>query len=412
MFEVNSCYGSLQGNYLFSEVAARVTAYESAHPGSDIIRLGIGDVTEPLVPAVIQAIRKATDEMADRHSFRGYGPDQGYEFLRRAIAENDFRSRGLAVSADEIFISDGAKCDTGNIQELLSPNAVIAVTDPVYPVYVDTNVMAGRAGKYNSEKGEYENIVYLPCTAENNFEPPLPEQRVDVVYLCSPNNPTGTALSKKALQKWVDWAADNGALILFDAAYERFISEPDVPHSIYECKGADSCAVEFRSFSKTAGFTGTRCAYTVVPAAVKGAGQDGRMVSLRDMWLRRHATKFNGVSYIVQRGAEAVYSPEGKIQVDAVIRKYLENAAIIRNGLGKIGIEAYGGINSPYVWLKTPGGLKSWDFFDRLLNEIQVVGTPGAGFGRCGEGYFRLTAFNTKENTERAIARLEKLTLT
>ena len=412
MFQINSNFSRLQGSYLFSEIGSRVAAYEAAHPGADIIRLGIGDVTEPLVPAVIQAIKEATDEMAARDTFRGYGPDQGYAFLRDAIAKGDYQSLGVDIDPDDIFVSDGAKCDTGNIQELLSPTSVVAVTDPVYPVYVDTNVMAGRSGEYNRDASEYERIVYLPCTAENHFEPALPSEPVDVVYLCSPNNPTGTALDRPALQKWVDWANESGALILFDAAYERFITQPDIPHTIYQCSGADKCAIEFRSFSKTAGFTGTRCAYTVVPKTVMGEEADGSRVSMHDLWLRRQSTKFNGVSYIVQKGAAAVYTPEGEQQVNAVIHDYLQNAGIILDGLRKIGITAYGGINSPYVWLKTPDDMPSWDFFDLLLDKAQVVGTPGAGFGRSGEGYFRLTTFNTKENTERAIMRLKNLSLT
>ncbi|MBD5560490.1 MAG: LL-diaminopimelate aminotransferase [Clostridia bacterium] len=412
MFEVNSNYGELQGSYLFSEIASRVAAYEQAHPDADIIRLGIGDVTEPLMPAVIEAIKKATDEMASRDTFRGYGPEQGYAFLRDAIAEHDYKALGADISADDIFVSDGAKCDTGNIQELLSPSSRVAVTDPVYPVYVDTNVMAGRAGSYNKEAGQYKQIVYLPCTAENGFDPALPKEKVDVVYLCSPNNPTGTALNQLQLQKWVDWARDTGALILFDAAYERFITQPDIPHTIYQCSGAETCAIEFRSFSKTAGFTGTRCAYTVVPKTVFGQDASGTKVSMHDLWLRRQTTKFNGVSYIVQCGAAAVYTPQGEAEVTEVIDRYLKNARIILDGLAKIGIKAYGGVNSPYVWLQTPNGMPSWDFFDLLLNQAQVVGTPGAGFGSAGEGYFRLTAFNTRENTERAVARLGNLSLT
>lgn len=409
MFAVNDNYGRLQGSYLFSEIGRRVSAFQEAHPDKEIIRLGIGDVTRPLVPAVVDAIKRATDEMANAETFHGYSPDQGYDFLIDAICTHEYRDRGLCVDPEEIFISDGAKCDTGNFQELFSPDARIAVTDPVYPVYVDTNVMAGRSGQWNAETGAYDRIVYLPCTAENDFTPPLPETDVDVVYLCSPNNPTGTAMSRPALQKWVDWANDHGSLIAYDGAYERFITEDGIPHSIYECDGARTCAVEFRSFSKTAGFTGTRCAYTVVPKDLMGRNSAGEKISLHDMWLRRHATKFNGVSYIVQRGAQAVYTPEGSAQVEEVIKDYLKNAAIILAGLKKIGVVAYGGINAPYVWLKTPDGMKSWDFFDRLLQEAAVVGTPGAGFGRCGEGYFRLTAFNTKENTERAIDRIERL---
>lgn len=411
MFEVNTNYLKLKGSYLFAEIARRVQNYADEHPGADIIRLGIGDVTKPLVPAVIDAIREATDEMADSRTFRGYGPDLGYGFLRDPIAKYDYQALGADIHPDEIFVSDGAKCDTGNIQEILSPESVIAVTDPVYPVYVDTNVMAGRSGSWNEEKDEYDGIVYLPCTDENHFVPEIPDMHIDVVYLCSPNNPTGTALTRDELQKWVDWARSEGTLILFDAAYEHFITQADVPHTIYEMKGSEECAIEFRSFSKTAGFTGTRCAFTVVPKALMGSDGNGGKVSMYDLWTRRHTTKFNGVSYIVQRGAAAVYTPEGMQQVDSVIREYLENARIILDGLAQIGIRAWGGVNSPYVWLKTPDGMKSWDFFDKLLYEVQVVGTPGSGFGRCGEGYFRLTAFNTKENTEAAIARMEALNL-
>lgn len=409
MFEVNTNYGRLQGNYLFAEIARRVREYTDENPTKDIIRLGIGDVTKPLVPAIVDAMLEATREMGKPETFHGYGPDQGYDFLREAIAKNDYQEMGADIHPDEIFISDGAKCDTGNIQELLSANDIIAVTDPVYPVYVDTNVMAGRSGEFNDAQGQYENIVYLPCTAENHFSPDLPDRHVDVVYLCSPNNPTGTAMTISELQRWVDWARTSGALILFDAAYERFITDPEVPHSIFELEGAKECAIEFRSFSKTAGFTGTRCAFTVVPKELKGVNAKGDTVSMWDMWLRRCSTKFNGVSYIVQRGAQAAYTEEGKRQIGQDIASYLENAKIILGGLEKLGIEAYGGKNSPYVWLRTPNGMKSWDFFDKLLYEAGVVGTPGSGFGRCGEGYFRLTAFNTKENTQRAIERMETL---
>ncbi len=411
MFKVNSNFSRLQGSYLFSEIAHRVADYTERHPEKDVIRLGIGDVTRPLVPAVVEAINRATEEMAQAGTFRGYGPEQGYAFLREAIAKNDYEARGVAIGTDEIFVSDGSKCDTGNIQELLSADCRIAVTDPVYPVYVDTNVMAGRSGTFDAQAGKYTQITYIPTTAENGFVPAIPQDGVDVVYLCSPNNPTGTALTRAELEKWVEWANETGALILFDAAYERFIREDNVPHSIYEIEGAKTCAIEFRSFSKTAGFTGTRCAYTVVPKALMGKDEAGSSVSLNAMWLRRHTTKFNGVPYIVQRGAEAVYTPEGKRQVEAVIGEYLENAKLIRQGLADIGIVAYGGVNSPYVWLKTPGDMKSWDFFDKLLQEANIVGTPGSGFGSAGEGYFRLTAFNTKENTERAISRLKNLDL-
>lgn len=411
MFKVNPNFKKLHGSYLFSEVSQRADEYIKAHQNEDVIRLGIGDVTRPLAPAVIEAIEKANRELASESTFRGYGPYEGYLFLREAIAEHDYASRGVEISPDEIFVSDGSKCDTGNIQQLFSQDCIIAVTDPVYPVYVDSNVMAGRTGVYDSLTDSYAKIAYLPTTAENNFMPALPEEFADVVYLCSPNNPTGAAMTMAELKKWVDWALENDALILMDAAYERFIQEPAIPHSIYEIDGAKKCAIEFRSFSKTAGFTGTRCAYTVIPKQLEGLVADNEWMSLNDMWMRRQATMFNGVSYIIQRGAEAIYSPEGKAQVEATISAYLENAKIIRDGLEKIGIQAYGGINSPYIWLKTPGEMKSWDFFDKLLNEAQIVGTPGSGFGSAGEGYLRLTAFNTKENTERAINRLSKLSL-
>lgn len=407
MIRVNDNYARLQGSYLFSEIARRVRAYKEAHPDADIIPMGIGDVTRPLPQTVVRALHAATDEMGTAEGFRGYGPEQGYAFLREAIAQNDYAARGAQVDPDEIFVSDGAKCDTGNIQELLSAECVIAVTDPVYPVYVDTNVMAGRSGAFVD--GRFEKIAYLPMRAENGFCPPFPERHADVVYLCSPNNPTGMALNRAQLSAWVEWALANHALILFDAAYERFIATPDVPHSIYEIEGARRCAIEFRSFSKTAGFTGTRCAFTVVPKELMGVGADGSEVSLHAMWNRRHTTKFNGVSYIVQRAAEAVYSPEGRAEVQETIAYYRNNARIIREGLAKLGIDAYGGVDAPYVWLKTPDGLSSWDFFDKLLHSARVVGTPGAGFGAAGEGYFRLTAFNTEENTRRAIERLAKL---
>ncbi len=406
MFKVNPYYKNLQGSYLFSEIARRVAEFSAAHPQAEVIRLGIGDVTCPLVPAVIEAIKKATDEMGAGQTFRGYGPEQGYDFLRESIAAGDYAARGITIGTDEIFVSDGSKCDTGNIQELFSAGCKIAVTNPVYPVYVDTNVMAGRSGAFDATKGEYADIVYLPVTAENGFAPALPSVPVDVVYICSPNNPTGTALKKAELKKWVDWANQNKSLILFDAAYERFITDAEVPHSIYEIKGARACAIEFRSFSKTAGFTGTRCAYTVVPKDLMGGSDGSGEVSLNAMWLRRHTTKFNGVSYMVQRGAEAVYSPMGAAQVEKQVKGYLSNAKIIKEGLERIGIDSYGGVNSPYVWLKTPDGMKSWEFFDKLLSEANVVGTPGSGFGSAGEGYFRLTAFNTEENTRRAVERL------
>ncbi|MEG1473347.1 MAG: LL-diaminopimelate aminotransferase [Christensenella sp.] len=409
MFKVNDNFTRLQGSYLFSEIAHRLSDYTAAHPDEEIIRLGIGDVTRPLAPAVLRAIESATTEMADAKTFMGYGPEQGYEFLRSAICEHDYAARGVKLGLDEIFVSDGSKCDTGNMQELLSADCKIGVTDPVYPVYVDTNVMAGRSGEFDSASGKYTNITYIPTTAENGFVPALPKEKVDVMYLCSPNNPTGTAMTKNELKVWVDWANETGALILFDGAYEHFITDENVPHSIYEIDGAKTCAIEFRSFSKTAGFTGTRCAYTIVPKELMGQGANGEKVNVNAMWLRRHTTKFNGVSYIVQRGAAAIYTAEGKEQINETIGGYLQNAQIISDGLAKIGIAAYGGKNSPYVWLKTPNNMKSWEFFDKLLNEAHVVGTPGSGFGSAGEGYFRLTAFNTKENTEKAIARLAQL---
>lgn len=411
MFKVNENFEKLHGSYLFSEVTRRAEEFQRLNPKSDIIRLGIGDVTRPLVPAVCQAMEKAVKEMGSYETFRGYGPYEGYDFLREAISNNDYKKHGIDISPEEIFVSDGSKCDTGNIQELFSQDCRIAVTDPVYPVYVDSNVMAGRTGDYSDPTDCYENITYLPTTAENNFTPPLPKNPVDVVYLCSPNNPTGAVMSKDSLKEWVDWANKNKALILMDAAYERFITKPNVVRSIFEIEGAKTCSIEFRSFSKTAGFTGTRCAYTVIPKDLEYAGLNGSTVSLNKMWMRRQSTKFNGVSYIIQRGAEAVYSEEGKKQVDETIDYYLNNAAIILQGLKDIGIKAFGGEFSPYIWLKTPNDMKSWDFFDKLLNEAEIVGTPGSGFGSAGEGYFRLTAFNTKENTLRAIERLSRLSL-
>lgn len=409
MIKVNSNFGKLQGSYLFSETAKRINAHAQAHPEAEIIRLGIGDVTMPICEAVSKAMHKAVDEMATKGGFHGYGPEQGYEFLRAAIAKNDYKARGVDIALDEIFVSDGSKCDTGNIGDILGSDCVVAVTDPVYPVYVDTNVMAGRSGDFDPATGCFKNIVYIVTDAGNSFVPEIPKQKVDIVYLCYPNNPTGMTLTRDQLKVWVDWANKEGVLILFDGAYERFITEDDVPHSIYEIEGAKTCAIEFRSFSKTAGFTGTRCAYTVVPKELMGRDDKGQAVSLNALWNRRHTTKFNGVSYVVQRGAEAVYSPEGRQQVESVLAYYLNNAKIILKGLADIGITAYGGVNSPYVWLKTPGGMDSWSFFDKLLKEANVAGTPGAGFGAAGEGYFRLTAFNTPENTERAIERFASL---
>lgn len=413
MFKINENYGELQGSYLFSEIAKRVAKYESENPdkAKEIIRLGIGDVTQPLVPCVIKALNEAVKDMSAKETFKGYGPEQGYDFLRNAIAENDYNARGVDIKPDEIFVSDGSKCDTGNIGDILSTSCTVAVTDPVYPVYVDTNVMAGRAGVFDENTNRFSKLTYIETTAENGFEPAIPSERVDVVYLCSPNNPTGAALTKAQLKKWVDWANKNGSLILFDGAYERFITDENVPHSIYEIEGAKTCAIEFRSFSKTAGFTGTRCAYTVVPSELVGEGKNGEKVQLKSLWNRRHTTKFNGVSYITQKAAAAIYTPEGKEEVNKVIKYYLANAKVIKEGLINAGIQAYGADNSPYIWLKTPGNLTSWEFFDKLLTEVNIVGTPGSGFGKAGEGYFRLTAFNTAENTARAIERLSNLKL-
>lgn len=398
MVLINENYLRLRGSYLFSEMEKRI----AARKGSDIIKLGIGDVTRPLPKAVTDAMRSAVDDMATLAGFHGYGPEQGYPWLREAIAAGDYA--GLNIGPEEIFVSDGAKCDTGNIQELFSQECGVAVLDPVYPVYVDTNVMAGRSGEFDEKTGAFTDITYLPCTAGNGFKPSLPEKPVDIIYLCYPNNPTGTVLNKEELKKWVDHAKKTGALILFDAAYERYIREDGVPHSIYEIEGAKEVAIEFRSFSKTAGFTGARCAFTVIPKDLYGADSDGKLYPLGAMWNRRHTTKFNGVPYVTQKGALACYSDEGKRQIKETIDFYLGNAGVILEGLKSIGLQCFGGVNSPYIWLKTPGGMPSWEFFDRLL-EAGVAGTPGAGFGRAGEGYFRLTAFNTRENTERAMER-------
>lgn len=407
MFQANGFYSQLAGNYLFTEVANRTAAYRAAHPEADIIRMGIGDVTRPLVPAVIEAMHRAVDDMAHAETFHGYGPDFGYDFLRDAILRRDYASRGISLERDEIFVSDGAKCDVGNIQELFSDDCVVAVMDPVYPVYVDTNVMSGRGGRYLPDAGAYEKIVYMRCTAENGFVPSPPQERADVLYLCYPNNPTGMTLTKEQLQRFVDYAREHHAVILYDSAYEAYIQEPDVPHSIYEIEGAKECAIEFRSMSKTAGFTGIRCSYTVVPRALKAVDTFGNTVSLRDMWGRRLATKLNGVSYITQRGAEAACSDEGARQVMGIVADYMENARIIRDGLSAAGYTVYGGINAPYIWFKTPGG-DSWAFFDELLSRYHIVSTPGAGFGAAGEGYLRMTAFATRENTLRAMERIQR----
>ncbi|MBQ9431833.1 MAG: LL-diaminopimelate aminotransferase [Kiritimatiellae bacterium] len=405
MIRVNENYAKLQASYLFSEIAKRVKSYQQANPDKPVIRLGIGDVTEPLPPVCIEAMHRAVDEMSKRETFRGYGPEQGYDFLREAIAKNDFRCRGADVDADEIFVSDGAKCDTANIQELFADKISVAVPDPVYPVYVDTNVMAGRTGK--NVGGRYSGLHYLDSTQENGFVPAPPPEPVDLVYLCFPNNPTGATATRDQLAAWVEYARKNRALILFDAAYEAFIRDKSIPHSIYEIDGAREVAIEFRSFSKTAGFTGTRCAYTVVPRSVAAYTRKGDAVPLHPMWNRRHTTKFNGVSYPVQRAAEAVFSRDGKKQTKALTDFYLKNAKIIKKGFAKAGFEVAGGDNSPYVWVNIRGD--SWAFFDRLLNEAQVVTTPGAGFGKMGQGFIRISAFNSRENVEQAMARIQKI---
>ncbi|MCR5246773.1 MAG: LL-diaminopimelate aminotransferase [Paludibacteraceae bacterium] len=405
MVAINDNFQKLPGSYLFSEIAKRVALYKESNPSAKIIRMGIGDVTLPLCDAVIKAMHKAVDEMADPSTFHGYGPEQGYKFLIDTIIKNDFEPRGVSVESDEIFISDGAKSDTGNIGDILGLGNVVAVTDPVYPVYVDTNVMAGRAGDLLAD-GRWSRIVYLPCTSENGFVPELPKQKVDVIYLCFPNNPTGTTLTKSQLAEWVKYALANDALILFDAAYEAFIQEDDVPHSIYEIEGAKRCAIEFRSFSKTAGFTGTRCGFTVIPKDVTAVGKDGEKVQLNRLWNRRQCTKFNGTAYVIQRAAEAVYSEEGKMQVKDTIDYYMTNAKIIRNGLEAAGYTVFGGKNSPYVWAKTPDGMDSWTFFDYLLKEKNIVATPGVGFGVSGEGYIRFSALGDKDATIEAMKRL------
>ncbi len=404
MFRVNQNYLKLPGSYLFSTVARKQKEYLEAHPDKNLIRLSIGDVTQPLAPAIINAMHQAVDEMADAATFRGYAPDLGYEFLRNAIAENDYRTRGCRIHADEIFVSDGAKSDSGNIQEIFAQDCKIAVCDPVYPVYVDTNVMAGRTGDYDAKTETWSNVIYMPCTAENGFAPGLPGETPDMIYLCFPNNPTGSTITKKQLQEWVDYANRVGAVIIYDAAYEAYITEADVPHSIYECDGARTCAIELHSFSKNAGFTGVRLGYTVIPKDLKCGD-----VTLHSLWARRHGTKYNGAPYIVQRAGEAVYSAEGKAQLKEQIAYYMNNAAYILNGLKEVGYEVSGGVNAPYIWLKTPNGMTSWEFFDYLLEHAGVVGTPGSGFGPSGEHYFRLTAFGSYENTVEAIARIRAM---
>lgn len=404
MFQINENYQKLPGSYLFSTIAKKVSAFTEANPDKNIIRLGIGDVTQPLAPAIIKALHKAVDEMGAAETFQGYAPDLGYDFLRRAIVENDYKARNCDISEDEVFVSDGAKSDSGNIQEIFGPDCKIAVCDPVYPVYVDSNVMAGRTGVYDKDSETWSNVIYMPCTAENNFVPEFPKETPDMIYLCLPNNPTGTTITKTQLSEWVAYAKKVGAVIIYDAAYEAYISESDVAHSIYECEGAKTCAIELKSFSKNAGFTGVRLGYTVVPKELKCGD-----VSLHGMWARRHGTKFNGAPYIIQRAGEAVYSDAGKMQLKEQIAYYMKNAATIKSGLQEAGYEVYGGVNAPYIWLKTPDGMTSWEFFDDLLERANVVGTPGSGFGPSGEGYFRLTAFGSYENTVAALERIKAL---
>jgi len=402
MATINENFLKLRAGYLFPEIARRIRSFKDQNPDAKIISLGIGDVTQPLPPAVIKAMKKAVADLASENTFRGYGPEQGYEFLINAIIENDYNQRGVDLDKSEVFVSDGAKCDTGNIQEIFGLDNIVAVTDPVYPVYVDTNVMAGRTGQAD-KNGQYEKIVYMPCTAENNFIPDLPRTPVSITYLCFPNNPTGAVATKEIISKWVDFACNNKTIILFDAAYEAFVTEPDIPHSIYEIDGAKEAAIEFRSFSKTAGFTGVRCAFAVVPKQLKAYTKDGRAVEVNPLWNRRHVTKFNGASYISQAGAAAIYTPEGKKQVRQIIDIYMSNAALIRESLTKLGYKVYGGVNAPYLWVKTPDSLSSWDFFDRLLQKANVVVTPGVGFGPAGEGYFRISAFATPDSVKEAL---------
>lgn len=406
MATVNENFLKLSQNYLFSDIAKKVSRYVAEHPEADIIRLGIGDVTRPLAPAVIEAMHKAVDEMACKETFRGYGPEQGYGFLQKAIIDNDLAPRGVTFDPDEIFISDGAKSDTGNIGDILAKDNVICVTDPIYPVYIDSNVMAGRAGELIG--GMWSDIVYLPCNDENNFVPELPAKHVDVVYLCYPNNPTGTVISRSELKKWVDYALANDVLIMYDAAYEAYIQDEDIPHSIYEIEGAKKCAIEFHSYSKTAGFTGVRCGYTIIPKELMAVSAGGEKVSLNHLWNRRQCTKFNGTSYITQRGAEAIYTEDGKKQIKETIAYYMENARIMREAFTELGMKFFGGKNAPYIWLKTPGNMTSWEFFDEMLHKINVVGTPGVGFGPSGEGFFRFTAFGSKEDCTEAMRRLKE----
>ena len=407
MIKINENYLKLQDSYLFSTIANKVAKFTSENPDKEIIRLGIGDVTLPIIPESIKAMHNAVDELKTKEGFKGYGPEQGYEFLREKIAKFDYENRGIKIDIDEIFVSDGSKCDCGNIGDILAVDNKVAITDPVYPVYLDTNVMAGRTKKFVESKNKFEGIVYIPVSDKNGFIPELPTEKVDMIYLCFPNNPTGTVLNKKELKKWVDYAKENKAIILFDSAYERYITEENIPHSIYEVEGAKEVAIEFRSFSKTAGFTGVRCAYTIVPKELYGYTENGDKVSINKLWNRRQCTKFNGVSYVTQRAAEAIYSEQGQKEIEENIKYYMENAKIIREGLKEAGFTVYGGVNAPYIWLKCPEGLTSWEFFDKLLQEKGIVGTPGVGFGPSGEGFFRLTAFGSRENTIKAIEKIK-----
>lgn len=400
MVKINENFLKMEDSYLFSTVANKVSKYQQDNPDKNIIKLGIGDVTKPIANKIIEQMKKAVDELGKSNTFRGYGPEQGYEFLRKAIVKYDYERRGIQILPDEVFISDGSKCDCGNIVDLFDINNKIAITDPVYPVYLDTNIISGRTGKYNTETGRYDGVIYIPCTYENDFIPELPQEIPDIIYLCFPNNPTGTVISKEELARWVKYAKENNSIILYDAAYEAFITEENIPHTIYEIEGAKEVAIEFKSFSKTAGFTGIRCAYTIVPKELKIKLNNGKEVSLNKLWNRRQCTKFNGVSYITQRAAEAIYTEEGQKEIKENIKYYLENAKIIREGLDEVGIQYCGGINSPYIWIKVPNNMKSWEFFDMLLEKANIVGTPGVGFGPSGEGYFRLTAFGERKNTE------------
>lgn len=408
MVKINENFLKMEDSYLFSTVANKVSKYQQDNPDKNIIKLGIGDVTKPIANKIIEQMKKAVDELGKSNTFRGYGPEQGYEFLRKAIVKYDYERRGIQILPDEVFISDGSKCDCGNIVDLFDINNKIAITDPVYPVYLDTNIISGRTGKYNTETGRYDGVIYIPCTYENDFIPELPQEIPDIIYLCFPNNPTGTVISKEELARWVKYAKENNSIILYDAAYEAFITEENIPHTIYEIEGAKEVAIEFKSFSKTAGFTGIRCAYTIVPKELKIKSNNGKEVSLNKLWNRRQCTKFNGVSYITQRAAEAIYTEEGQKEIKENIKYYLENAKIIREGLDEVGIQYCGGINSPYIWLKVPKNMGSWEFFDMLLEKANVVGTPGVGFGPSGEGYFRLTAFGERKNTEEAMKRIKE----